>query len=1063
MPFFFTTLTLIGAKAAEATSVESSSNQVKELADRMQRSYKSLAEGYVPSPQQIEQAKRWYEERGLPFDSLPDDAQGTSREETSKPAEKLSSSRESRGIPLKKKVKVKLPDSRSRKIAPGEEIVPFTMEIHQGEQDKDKGKEPLKLEDVNMASVQARKEEVKASQEALERVVKLVAERRQLKEQESSVPRRKLDEYTPFPDYTATSIVFVHGFKGPASNGDNGGFDCYKDYWGDTLNFLSLYGLKDLRTIGYYTGDTNCDASLLNSLYSQSCANYHADAGSEGTNNESIYHLSCKFAQYMYNNFQSSYVTLVGHGMGGIIIREAMYRMQENAGKDGFPSTIGYVTDVITLNTPHGGLDYTIPANSLQACGGCTQTSELMTGSSLMTELNQHGRDPVPFTPGEPTGLQTHWTVIGSECDQVTEGPGGPKKGYASAIDMDADFTVVYERNDTNTCYDYSGALHDTNTKDDAWIYYCSANLYPCGANYTLDTTGYISFKWVNAGYGRHSLSQLYRLVSDAPMVPSSPVNPPAPDNPLSIVFIHGIKIGPEMPGPIPYLPWKGSSSGWDCIKDYWGDAINFLRERGLTDLRTIKYYTGDTNCANGLETRYSSDLHNETYTKNCTNYPAGYDVSADGTNDESLYHLSCLFSQYLYQNFGQSNRDVIIVAHSMGGMITCGALHQMDQHAGQYPFPDTIGQVTKAITFNSPHGGVYGINALGCAGCQQAQDLVFNSAFMSDLSSPAGLDPQPTKGLTTVWSVVGSECDNIVGGLLNPNQYANAIDLNANFALVYASGSDTCYDHGGALHDSDTKLDAKYYHCNTSETGGSPCGLDYNDKNLAWKETAKGLRGLQLMYYLISGLDIEQAGEGSSKKKALEIGLTVGGVTAVAVGGLIIAKMMKGGNGSGGHGDGPQASTSGTAHIELAQQPEAQEVVADEHGEGHGDFDAAAQKLREDAARLQENWEGRTFRSAKKFAEHCRDHLAEWSPPLTEEQYLAKARELLSAPPDANIEGFVSETGKFIYKYNNATNELAIGMANGVISTFYKPKPGRTYWLEEIEKNGGPHVFGGK
>ena len=165
------------------------------------------------------------------------------------------------------------------------------MEIHQGEQDKDKGKEPLKLEDVNMASVQARKEEVKASQEALERVVKLVAERRQLKEQESSVPRRKLDEYTPFPDYTATSIVFVHGFKGPASNGDNGGFDCYKDYWGDTLNFLSLYGLKDLRTIGYYTGDTNCDASLLNSLYSQSCANYHADAGSEGTNNESIYHL----------------------------------------------------------------------------------------------------------------------------------------------------------------------------------------------------------------------------------------------------------------------------------------------------------------------------------------------------------------------------------------------------------------------------------------------------------------------------------------------------------------------------------------------------------------------------------------------------------------------------------------------------------------------------------------------------------------------------------------------------------------------------------------------------
>jgi hypothetical protein len=201
---------------------------------------------------------------------------------------------------------------------------------------------------------------------------------------------------------------------------------------------------------------------------------------------------------------------------------------------------------------------------------------------------------------------------------------------------------------------------------------------------------------------------------------------------------------------------------------------------------------------------------------------------------------------------------------------------------------------------------------------------------------------------LTTVWSAIGSECDNVVGGLLNPNQYANAIDINANFALVYASGSDTCYDHGGAIHDNNTKLDAKYYYCNTSETGGSPCGLDYNAKNREWKETAKGLRGLPLMYYLISGLDIEQAGESSNK--ALLIGLTTaGGVTAVAVGAGIIAKIMKGENGCGGHGDGhdggdPQASTSGTAHIELAQQPEAQEVVADEHGDGHGDSDAAAQ-----------------------------------------------------------------------------------------------------------------------
>ncbi len=45
-----------------------------------------------------------------------------------------------------------------------------TMETHQGEQDK--GNEHLKLEEVKMASLQARKEEVKVNREVLERVRK---------------------------------------------------------------------------------------------------------------------------------------------------------------------------------------------------------------------------------------------------------------------------------------------------------------------------------------------------------------------------------------------------------------------------------------------------------------------------------------------------------------------------------------------------------------------------------------------------------------------------------------------------------------------------------------------------------------------------------------------------------------------------------------------------------------------------------------------------------------------------------------------------------------------------
>jgi hypothetical protein len=415
-----------------------------------------------------------------------------------------------------------------------------------------------------------------------------------------------------------------------------------------------------------------------------------------------------------------------------------------------------------------------------------------------------------------------------------------------------------------------------------------------------------------------------------------------------SIVFVHGFKPGPNN------VPWKGSNAGWDCIKDYWGDAIEFLSGKGLTDFRTIKYYMGDTNCTNGLETSYSSDLHDDLYTNNCIDYPAGYDSSADGTNDESIYHLSCLFAQYLHYNFGQPSGDFsnpILVGHSMGGIIIREAMDQVQKHAGQPPFPNPvdIGFLGIAITFNTPHGGVPLTDSwIACLGCTQASQLYTGSDLISELSQ-SGPYPLPTGGFTH-WAVIGSECDAVVS-------QTSAINMNAaESAIVYSDDqSSTCYDHGGALHDTSKTQDAHLYYCFTNDPVNHPCGTDYNT-GCNWQHSQDGPHGLVEMYLEMGGTrtpttpicsspsPIEQAGEGSSKKKALEIGLTVGGVATVAVGAGVIAKMMKGGNGSGGRGDGhdgggPQASTSGTAHIELAQQPEAQEVA-----EGHGDSDAAAQ-----------------------------------------------------------------------------------------------------------------------
>lgn len=299
-----------------------------------------------------------------------------------------------------------------------------------------------------------------------------------------------------------------------------------------------------------------------------------------------------------------------------------------------------------------------------------------------------------------------------------------------------------------------------------------------------------------------------------------------------SIVFVHGSS----------GLKPKRSGEGWNCSQ-YWGDAISFLDSRWLGDFRTIKYYNGDTNCTNGNdEGRYSSDLHDPLYKSNCIDFHAG-PVGTEGTNDESLYHLSCLFSQYLYQNFGQSNRDVILVGHSMGGIIIRETMFQVQTRTDQSPFPTTIGHVTDAITFNTPHGGVFSGSApFFCDGCTQVAEL---GGDLIDELRNSGQNPQTSGGFTD-WTVIGSECDGVVGS-------AKAIDMHASHAVVYVGDSNSCYDHGSAIHDTNENQDALQYYCDTSDPANSPCDILYNTGgNWVYRENSP--RGLLELYNAING-----------------------------------------------------------------------------------------------------------------------------------------------------------------------------------------------------------------
>ncbi|MFC1894949.1 hypothetical protein ACFLYH_03295 [Candidatus Dependentiae bacterium] len=87
-----------------------------------------------------------------------------------------------------------------------------------------------------------------------------------------------------------------------------------------------------------------------------------------------------------------------------------------------------------------------------------------------------------------------------------------------------------------------------------------------------------------------------------------------------------------------------------------------------------------------------------------------------------------------------------------------------------------------------------------------------------------------------------------------------------------------------------------------------------------------------------------------------------------------------------------------------------------------------------------------------KHFKKHVIDR-AEWGVEckMTIDQYLAKARELLSSPIGKNIDGFVSKN-RFVFRYNKLTNEFATAKPDGTIETLFRPKKGLSYWNDQIK-----------
>src|SRR6185437_3420695 len=118
---------------------------------------------------------------------------------------------------------------------------------------------------------------------------------------QASAKPRPNDASGAYVASTNYPILFLHGFN------SNSKVDCGAT-WNTAISFLqgnhsfngqNLHWTGPMNKVGFYSADTSCNSNLTSEAYS--CAGYYSSG--VGTNNESIRHLGCELAWYIFDNY----------------------------------------------------------------------------------------------------------------------------------------------------------------------------------------------------------------------------------------------------------------------------------------------------------------------------------------------------------------------------------------------------------------------------------------------------------------------------------------------------------------------------------------------------------------------------------------------------------------------------------------------------------------------------------------------------------------------------------------------------------------------------------------
>jgi triacylglycerol esterase/lipase EstA (alpha/beta hydrolase family) len=228
-------------------------------------------------------------------------------------------------------------------------------------------------------------------------------------------------------------VVEVHGYSGAPTQGLN-----TRGYWGYPTYMLKSHGFANVYTLSYYKNDSN-GVDVTQAGPGTGCSLATSTATVAGFDHgDSIESIAYRVAWCLYDAFGTQQIDLVGHSMGGLIIRYALQQITE--GNPDYPPALN-VGVVISFSSPFGG-----------AYLGCkdTQCNEMLPDSAFLTSLY---RGAVPNVP---------WYAIGSG---VT-----PSKSYCdivhspSAVQAPGSVGIIY----ANPCYQHLGYLGDLSTQPTA-------------------------------------------------------------------------------------------------------------------------------------------------------------------------------------------------------------------------------------------------------------------------------------------------------------------------------------------------------------------------------------------------------------------------------------------------------------------------------------------------------------------------------------------------------------------------------------------------------------------